>query len=215
MIPSCRHDVLWMPVALIATLLCLAPTEGTAAEGTAAGGTAANPAGNDPSTGLAAVMSRLAQRRHGEADFTEEKYLAMLKAPVRSSGTLIYDAPDHLEERTLAPRAQSAVLDHGVLTMQSGKRSRSLAIADYPQFAPLIDSIRATLAGDRAALERAFELRFSGELEHWQLHLEPRDPQLRATLKQIELTGAQDAISEVQIEQRNGDHSLMHITPRE
>jgi hypothetical protein len=179
-----------------------------------AGATADQPAAADDAA-LATVMSRLSQRRHGEADFTEEKYLAMLKAPVRSAGRLVYDAPDHLEERTLSPRPQSVVLDHGVLTMQNGKRSRSLALADYPQFAPLIDSIRATLAGDRPALEKAFELKFSGDLEHWNLHLEPRDPQLRTSLKQIELTGAQDAVSEVRIEQRNGDHSLMHITPRE
>jgi Outer membrane lipoprotein carrier protein LolA-like len=162
---------------------------------------------------LDAVMSLLAQRRHGEADFTEEKFLAMLKAPARSTGRLIYDAPDHLEEQTLTPRPQSVVLDHGILTMRSGTRSRTLALADYPQFAPLIDSIRATLAGDRAALEQAFEVHFDGALEHWQLQLEPHDPKLRATLQQIELTGARDAISQVEIRQRNGDRSLMHITP--
>ena len=169
----------------------------------------------DDTATLDTVMSRLAQRRHGEADFTEEKHLAMLKAPARSSGKLIYDAPDHLEERTLSPRPQSVVLDHGILTMRTGSRSRILALADYPQFAPLIDSIRATLAGDRAALERAFDVRFDGSQDLWHLHLEPRDPQLQQTLKQIELTGSRDAISEVEIQQRDGDRSLMHITPRE
>ena len=103
-------------------------------------------------------MALLSQRRHGEADFTETQYLAMLKQPLNSSGVLIYEAPDHLEQRTLKPRPQTVVLDHGMLTLQSGQRRRTLRLAEYPQLAPLIDSVRATLAGDRAALERRFEL---------------------------------------------------------
>jgi hypothetical protein len=90
-----------------------------------------------------------------------------------------------------------------------------LRLADYPQLAPLIDSIRATLAGDRAALERVFELEFSGTLEHWQLRLEPRAATLTATLKRIDMQGQRDAVDEVQVWQSDGDHSIMSITPRE
>ena len=164
---------------------------------------------------LDSLMALLAQRRHGEAEFSEKKYLSMLKQPLESSGVLIYDAPDHLEQRTLQPRAQSVVLDHGVVTMQIGRRHRVLRLADYPQLAPLIDSIRATLAGDRAALERVFELSFSGTLEHWQLRLEPHDAQLAATLKRIDMRGERDAVREVQLQQSDGDHSVMSIMPRE
>jgi hypothetical protein len=164
---------------------------------------------------LDSLMALLSQRRHGEADFNEKKYLSMLQQPLESSGVLIYDAPDHLEQRTLQPRNQSVVLDHGLVTMQIGRRRRELRLADYPQLAPLIDSIRATLAGDRAALERVFELGFSGTLEHWQLRLEPRDPQLAATLKRIDMQGERDAVREVRVQQSDGDRSVMSITPRE
>jgi len=157
----------------------------------------------------------MAQRRHGEAEFSEKKYLSVLKQPLESSGLLIYDAPDHLEQRTTLPRPQSVVLDHGTVTMHIGQRERVLRLADYPQLAPLIDSIRATLAGDRAALERVFELDFSGTLEHWQLRLEPRAAPLTATLKRIDMQGQRDAVHEVQVWQSDGDHSLMSITPRE
>jgi hypothetical protein len=164
---------------------------------------------------LDSLMALLSQRRHGEADFTEKKYLSMLKQPLESSGELIYDAPDHLEQRTEKPRPQSVVLDHGIVTMQIGQRHRVLRLADYPQLAPLIDSIRATLAGDRAALERVFELGFTGTLEHWQLRLEPHDAQLAATLKRIDMQGERDAVREVQVQQSDGDRSVMSITPRE
>ena len=169
----------------------------------------------DTNPELDRLMGLLAQRRHGEADFSETKYLSLLRQPLQSSGVLIYDAPDHLEQRTSAPKPQSVVLDHGILTLQIGKRQRLLRLADYPQLAPLIDSIRATLAGDRAALERVFQLDFSGTLEHWQLRLEPRDPALAATLKRIDMRGERDAIREVQVLQGDGDRSVMSITPRE
>jgi hypothetical protein len=175
---------------------------------------AAAPSG-DAGAQLDRLMSLMAQRRHGEADFSEKKYLSVLKQPLESSGLLIYDAPDHLEQRTTLPRPQSVVLDHGVVTMHIGHRERVLRLADYPQLAPLIDSIRATLAGDRASLERVFELDFSGSLEQWQLRLEPRDAQLAATLKRIDLQGQRDAVHEVQVWQSDGDHSVMSITPRE
>jgi hypothetical protein len=165
--------------------------------------------------GLDQLMSLLAQRRHGEALFSEEKYLSVLKQPLKSSGELIYDAPDHLEQRTLTPKPQSVVLDHGVLSMHVGSHVRTLRLADYPQLAPLIDSIRATLAGDLAALQRVFDVEYSGSLDQWQLHLTPRDSHLGAMLLQIELRGERDAVREVQVRQRDGDRSIMHVTPRE
>jgi hypothetical protein len=168
-----------------------------------------------PDSALDDLMALLAQRRHGEADFREEQYLSVLKRPVTSTGVLTYDAPDHLEQRTVTPRAQSFALDHGTLSMRIGSHARTLPVSDYPQLAPLIDSIRATLAGDRAALERVFTLEFTGSVNRWKLHLTPRDERVNATLTQIDLEGERDAVREVQVLQRDGDRSLMHITPRE
>lgn len=182
---------------------------------------AANAAPADPGAAPAAageldrLMALLSQRRHGEADFQERRYVSLLKQPLESSGVLIYDAPDHLEQRTTRPRDSTVVLDRGLMTLQTGQRRRTLRLADYPQLAPLIDSIRATLAGDRAALERVFTLRLDGGLEHWQLQLEPRDAQLAASLARIEIRGEQAAVREVRVQQRDGDHSIMSITPRE
>ena len=98
------------------------------------------------------LMTLLAQRRHGVADFEETQYLAVLKKPARSSGVLSYDAPDHLEQRTLKPRPQSAILDRGVLTLETGGRQRTVRLQDYPQLASVggltfLQSLRcATLA---------------------------------------------------------------------
>jgi hypothetical protein len=167
-----------------------------------------------PGTPLDQLMGLLAQQRHARADFQEQQYLAVLTRPLLSSGILIYDAPDHLEQRTLRPRRQTMVLDHGVLTLQVGRHRRSVPLADYPQLAPLIDSIRATLAGDRAALEQVFNVQLHGNLDRWQLQLQPRAGQPAGAVTQIVIAGTQARISEVQVRQSDGDHSVLQIRPQ-
>ena len=100
------------------------------------------------------LLQLLAARRHGHVTFTEMQHLAMLDRPLESSGELLYDAPDRLEKRTLKPKAQTLILEHGVLTARRGHRTHVMELRDYPQVVPFVESIRATLAGDRAALER-------------------------------------------------------------
>lgn len=164
---------------------------------------------------LGNLMALLAQRRHGVADFTQTQYLAVLKQPQRSEGVLSYDAPDHLEQRTLKPHPQTAVLDHGMLTLTRASRQRTVRLDEYPQLAPLIDSVRATLAGDLPALQRRFEIRLAGDLDHWQLELTPRESGLASGVQRIQINGERDSILQVEVQQGGGDRSLMTIKPRE
>jgi hypothetical protein len=162
---------------------------------------------------LDALMSLLAQRKHGHVSFVEEHFLAVLDRPVESSGELLYDAPDRLEKRTLKPKPETLVLEHGVITAHRGRHTIVLNLSDYPQIVPLIDSIRATLAGDRAALERLFKVRLDGSLDHWKLVLDPSDLAVTHTIKQIRIEGTRDVIHSVEIQQADGDRSLLTIGP--
>ncbi|HXQ64443.1 MAG TPA: LolA-related protein, partial [Steroidobacteraceae bacterium] len=154
-----------------------------------------------------------AQRQHGHAAFVERQYIAILDRPLESSGELFYDAPDRLEKRTLLPRVESLVLDKDMVNVRRGKRSYALALSDYPQVAPFIDSIRATLAGDLAALDRTYELLFETATDDWRLLLKPRDPKLAATIARIRISGTRDVIREVVVERTDGDRSVMTISP--
>jgi hypothetical protein len=159
------------------------------------------------------LMGLLAQRQHGHVSFVEEHFLAVLDRPVESSGELLYDAPDRLEKRTLKPKPETLVLEHGVITAHRGHHTYVLNLSDYPQIVPLIDSIRATLAGDRTSLERIFRVTLDGSLENWTLLLVPSDPAVAKTVKQIRIEGAQDDIHTVEIQQADGDRSLLTIGP--
>lgn len=161
--------------------------------------------------GLDELMHLLAGRQHGQVSFVEQHFLALLKRPVESFGELTYDAPDRLEKRTLEPRPESMLLVGDVLTIRRGSNSRVLDLKSYPQVLPFVESIRATLAGDRGALERVFRVDYAGDLARWALILIPRDIKMAKTVAQVRIDGSQDKLLTVEIRETDGDRSLMTL----
>jgi hypothetical protein len=162
---------------------------------------------------LDAVMALLAMRRHGRVQFIEQHFLAVLNRPIESSGEMRYDAPDRLEKRTLEPRAEDLLLAGGVLTIERHGHRRELDMHRYPQVQPFVESIRATLAGDRNALERIFAVTFAGSVQRWSLILVPLDPQLTRTVQQVQIDGSRDQLLKVEVRQADGDRSLLTLRP--
>jgi hypothetical protein len=167
-------------------------------------------ASTDP---LDELLQGLAARRHGHVTFTEVQHLAVLDRPLESSGELLYEAPDRLEKRILTPRPETLVLFHGVLSATRGHRTRVVELAAWPQVAPLIESIRATLAGDRAALERVFSVRLEGDTSRWTLRLAPRDPAAAGAVTEVLIRGEHARLETVEILEADGDRSLLTIGP--
>ena len=161
--------------------------------------------------GLGQLMHALAQNTSGKASFTETKFIAVLERPVESSGELLFVAPDRLEKRTLKPRPELMVLAGGQLTIERGRQKHRLALQDYPEVAGLVESIRATLAGDRAALEKVYRLELQGSPERWTLNLTPTEARIAAVLSRIRIEGSGDELRRIDIFQADGDRSEMAI----
>jgi Outer membrane lipoprotein carrier protein LolA-like len=162
---------------------------------------------------LDALMHELAARRHGHVAFTEVQHLAMLDRPLESSGELLYEAPDRLEKRTLRPRPETLVLERGTLSATRGQRTRTLELAAWPQLAPLLEGLRATLAGDRSALERVFNVTLDGDAMHWILHLAPREAAAARVVRQVSIAGAGADLKTVEILTADGDRSVLTVGP--
>ena len=160
---------------------------------------------------LKELMQQLAQRQHGHVAFVERQSIALLDRPLESSGELFYDAPDRLEKRTLLPKAESLVLEKGALTVRRGAHTYAVSLREYPQIVPFIDSIRATLAGDLIALERAYTLTFDATENDWTILLAPQDAKLAALVARIRISGSHDMIQTVEILRADGDRSVMAI----
>ncbi|MDP2110168.1 MAG: LolA-related protein [Thiobacillus sp.] len=163
---------------------------------------------------IAQLMANLAKSPQGAATFTEKKFIAILEQPIESSGELLFIAPARLEKRTLKPKPETMVLDGDTLTVERGRRKHVLQLKDYPEVAGMIESIRATLAGDRKALERIYHLVLDGGQERWTLVLTPLDPKVGAVIARIRMEGVKDVVRSVEILQADGDRSLMTIEKR-
>lgn len=159
------------------------------------------------------VMGMLAMRQHGRVEFIEQQFLSVLSRPLESSGELRYDAPDRLEKRTLKPHAETLVLTGEELTVERAGRRRVMDLHAYPQVLPFVESIRATLAGDRKALERLFRLDFAGSVSRWTLTLVPLESKVKQSVSQVRIDGAGDQLLKVEIRQPDGDRSLMTLRP--
>jgi outer membrane lipoprotein carrier protein LolA len=160
-----------------------------------------------------AADNDLDERTHGHVSYVEQDYLAVLERPLESSGELLYERPDRLEKRTLVPRPASLILEKGNLIIQNGRRKRVLTLRDYPQIAPFIESMRATLAGDRAALEQVFQMNFQGSLARWTITLVPLEKKLKNVVQLVRIEGDRGELHTVNIVHADGDHSLMTIGP--
>ena len=160
---------------------------------------------------LGQLMQSLAANKASRATFVERKYLAILDSPVTSSGELLFTAPDRLERRTVKPRPESMVLEGGTLTLVRGQRQMVLRLEDYPAIRALTESVRATLAGDRASLERHYQVKLDGTAARWSMLLVPREPRTRAFVLEIRIEGEGGEVRSVEIEQSDKDRSVMTI----
>jgi hypothetical protein len=124
---------------------------------------------------------------------------------------LSFDAPDRLEKRTLEPRPEALIVDGDRLSEERGRRRRVASLSDVPELLPLLTAVRATLAGDRAGLERWFAIDFGGDAARWTLRLEPLDRSLASAVTRIEIDGAGPDLLHVEIAYADGDRSRMTL----
>ncbi len=160
---------------------------------------------------LPRMMEGFAAVTSARTRFVERKFLHMLDRPLESSGTLAWDAPSRLEKITLQPKRERLLVERERVTVERGTppKRRTLALGDIPLLRAFIESIRATLAGDPDTLQRFYEVTLEGTAEHWTLVLRPSDSRTKSLVHQIRISGAHATIATVEIEQADGDRSVM------
>jgi hypothetical protein len=163
---------------------------------------------------LESILQRIGGKSSREAAFTERKYLALLDAPVESSGLLRYVAPDRLERITRQPVKESMRLEGDLLVLERDGRTRTASAAQFPGVAALVGSLRDILAGDAAALRRGFKVVVQGDAVRWQVDLLPSDSDMAKLVSRITLRGREDRLEEVETLQADGDRSVMTLTDR-
>ena len=162
---------------------------------------------------LPELMALLAQKRSGEARFTEQREVKGLDAPLASSGTLSFAAPDRFTRKTTAPRAESMAVDGNIVTLTRNGRTRSLALDASPEMEAIVEAVRGTLTGNATSLQQHFKLAIAGTPEQWTLDLKPATPRLAVMLDGIRIAGKRSELRTVEMRMADGDRSLRQIEP--
>jgi outer membrane lipoprotein-sorting protein len=159
------------------------------------------------------LMALLATRSGGEARFTEERTVASLDTPLRSSGRLSFAAPDRFARHTEEPSAESMEVQGNSVVLRRGTRTRRMNLDTVPELAALTDALRGTLSGNAALLQRHFGVAVRGNAGRWVLALTPRDAKLAGSLTGIEVTGSGPDVRSIEMNMAGGDRSLMLVEP--
>jgi hypothetical protein len=157
------------------------------------------------------LMDDLAHFKGGKARFVEKKYISLLDKPVVSSGEMTYTPPNFLEKRTLTPKVETMRLDKDQLSIEREKQKIIITLSSQPEAQAFIDSIRGTLSGNRAALEKNYLLSLAGTSDKWVLTLLPSDQKISALVLRITVSGSKNQVRSIEYLQADGDRSVMSI----
>jgi outer membrane lipoprotein-sorting protein len=159
------------------------------------------------------LMALLAGVETATARFVETRHSALLRKPLVSSGTLSYQRPNRIVRHTEMPQEERIVLDKGRLTIENRTLGSATAasLSKTPGVSALVESIRATRAGDLAALERYYEVRVSGARAKWRIDLVPRAPGLAQYVDSVAVSGNGARIARIEVREASGDRTVTEI----
>jgi hypothetical protein len=160
---------------------------------------------------FARLMGELAQVQTSRARYSEVKRVAVLQKPLHLSGTLFYARPARIEKRQTLPVKEVISVDGDWLTVERDGKTRRIALLNAPLVAALVESLRATLAGDGTELERLYKVRVEGARQRWTLKLTPREAEIAGVVESIVIAGSGSRLARIEILEPGGDGSVMTI----
>jgi outer membrane lipoprotein-sorting protein len=183
-------------------------------------GVHAAPARNKPAADTLppALVQKFRAIRALTADFREEKKMAILVAPLVRTGTLAYEAPDHLAQQTRQPSPSRMVLQGKRLTISEGEGKPATVIDIDKQAAVglLVRLLLGVLAGDVSTLQQHARIAFrtlpNSKGEAWSLDLDPVDPLLQKLITSMRVTGRGAIIDVLTVIDRSGDQTVTRFS---
>jgi len=168
-------------------------------------------AAQEESWDFARLMGELAQVQTSRARYSEVRRVALLQKPLQLSGTLLYARPGRIEKRQTLPVEEVISVDGDWLSVERQGKTQRISLQSATLVAALVESLRATLAGDGAELERLYRVKVQGTRQRWTLALAPREVEVAGVVKSIVIAGSGSRIGRLEILEPGGDGSVMTI----
>ena len=151
---------------------------------------------------LDSVLTRFSRIQGLTLHFREEKHIALLTLPLITEGSLAYSRPGRLARRA---GTETVLIDGSALRMSDGSHEQHIDLGSQPIVRSFVDSFRALLAGDRAAIERSYVIEFASTAATWSITLRPRGAPLNQFLVSLEFHGQGDALVSMTMNETSGD----------
>lgn len=147
-----------------------------------------------PATNVDSLLAQLVRAPPQTIAFSEVHTSPLLDGELTVSGTLEYTGPGKLSRVVTTPYAERTDIDGDLVRISRADGSeRRFSLKRVPELGGLLTGFTALLAGDRAALERAFEIAVIGDPAAWQVTLTPRSKRVRARIERVSVRGHGDA----------------------
>jgi Outer membrane lipoprotein carrier protein LolA-like len=140
------------------------------------------------------------------ADFSEEKRIALLARPLRTTGTLYFERTRGMARLTRTPAPERVVLSPTTLRIEKAGKVEEVPLDKSKTLRGFALTFPSLLRGDRAALETTFDLELDGVAKgDWSLTLLPKDAALCGLLRRVVVTGKGAEVKALRVEEASGD----------
>lgn len=163
--------------------------------------------------GLRPLLAEFKKSPGIEARFTEEKKIALLAAPLKSTGKIYFHAPDSLARIVEKPRSSHLVMTGKKIVMKDKSGRKEVDLSDKPALRGLVTSLLHVLSGDEKKLLADFSVAMTGtKASGWSLALIPRNSSLKKMIRSFELKGKGIVLSELRVKEASGDVSVTRFS---
>ena len=155
---------------------------------------------------LAELLQNISSTPEKFALFTEAKMAYFLEKPLISKGYMEFKSPSTMIKRMTEPEMMEQTIEGDVLSIYQGEqRRKTQSLSANSKLALGINAVRWVLSGDHEMLETNFQAIVNGDLNSWTIQLSPKDLELKEKIKLMLITGADQNIQQILIEQPNGN----------
>ena len=166
-----------------------------------------------PALELAQLMAALAKVERSTVAFEETRHFAVLSVPVVRRGTLSYVRPDQLVMEVVTPFPETIDIVGSRIRVQTPDARREWNLAGQPVALAWIEAIRASLAGDEAALAHRFNVALTGNLAAWEMRLVPTNARVAAALRGVTVRGREARLLSIEIVDAQRDRIVIALKP--
>jgi outer membrane lipoprotein-sorting protein len=167
---------------------------------------------SDPSKVLAALKKSSESATSVQADFEEEKTMAVLKEPQRSSGVFYYRKNDKMRWEQQKPTKYIILIDGDKLRVQENGKDKNVGQAG--RMAAQIRNLMLGLVNGNFQNSKDFSQTVSESTNAYQISLIPLNKRVKGMYKQIDLVFSKNnlRLKDLTFYQKDGDKSVMKFT---